>query len=102
MDEKYFKTTFAESITGYKRWFTEEELRDFQALPLKSSLVGNVDAYQLALAGDFSKFEQLSSAARIYLASKFMYDRYPELYQYLMDNHMAVDEEQSYSYIPTE
>ena len=102
MDEKYFKTTFVESITGYKRWFTEEELRDFQALPLKSSLVGNVDAYQLALAGDFSKFEQLSSAARIYLASKFMYDRYPELYQYLMDNHMAVDEEQSYSYIPTE
>ena len=90
MDERYFKNNFREN-ENFTRWYTEEEIRAFEALPVRSSLVGDKDAYEMANNGDFSKFEQLSEAARIYLASKHMLKNYGELYRYVMDNYDKED-----------
>lgn len=86
MDERYFKDKFKEN-EKFERWYTPEEINAFEALTVTSSLVGDEDAFELAKAGDFSKFERLSEAARIYLASKHMLKNYNELYTYVMENY---------------
>ncbi len=63
----------------YTQWYNADDMKAFEE-NVSRSLVSNLDAFHRALAGDYSKFELLSGAARIYIASKYMKEHHNSLY----------------------
>ncbi|MCD7856165.1 MAG: hypothetical protein LUG66_11205 [Clostridiales bacterium] len=63
----------------YTQWYNAKDMADFEK-NVSKDLVKNVDAYNKALEGDYSQFEMISGAARIYIASKYMKEHYSYLY----------------------
>ena len=93
MDEKFFKDNFKEN-EKYTRWFSDDEIKEYERLTEKpsKSLVGDIDAFERAKRGDFSKFELLSDSARIYLASLYMRSNFEQLYNYVMKDYNIVSD----------
>ncbi|MCD8089699.1 MAG: hypothetical protein LUD81_03590, partial [Clostridiales bacterium] len=74
----------------YTQWYNDADMAAFES-NVSEDLVKNMDAYHKALDGDYSQFEKLSGAARIYIASKYMKDNYEMLYQDVTHGHASIN-----------